>query len=57
MEPSVKTFEFLRNIFIGSVVLGLCNSVHLYTNYANQLKEILYFKQTNSKYHFIIIQG
>ena len=42
---------FLRNIFIGSVVIGLCNSVHLYTNYANQFKEIFYFTQTNSKYY------
>ena len=42
--------KFVRNVLIGSVVIGLCNSVHLYTNYANQVKDIFYFTQTNSKY-------
>ena len=50
MELNVETAKFVRNVLIGSVVIGLCNSVHLYTNYANQVKDIFYFTQTNSKY-------
>ena len=50
MKLNVETAKFVRNVLIGSVVIGLCNSVHLYTNYANQVKDIFCFTQTDSKY-------
>ena len=50
------TLKFIWNIFIGSVVIGLCNSVHLYTNYANQLKEMFYLhKLTVSEINAMVV--
>ena len=50
MEFRMETLKSVRNIFIGSIVIGLSGCIRMYTNYANQIKEIFYFTQTNSKY-------
>ena len=50
MEVTMETVKFVRNVLIGSIVIGLSNSVQNFPNYSNQLKDLFLFTETKGKF-------